>query len=68
MWSWDNTEPFGDSVASENPSGLGAFTCNLRFPGHYFDKETNLHYNYFRDYHPAIGRPSNPKRFDSSAT
>jgi RHS repeat-associated protein len=56
VWSWDNTEPFGDSVASENPSGLGAFTCNLRFPGQYFDKETNTHYNYFRDYHPAIGR------------
>jgi RHS repeat-associated protein len=24
--------------------------------GEYFDKETNLHYNYFRDYDPAIGR------------
>jgi len=23
---------------------------------HYFDKETNTHYNYFRDYDPAIGR------------
>ncbi len=56
VWSWDNTEPFGDSVASENPSGLGTFTCNLRFPGQYFDRETNTHYNYFRDYHPAIGR------------
>jgi RHS repeat-associated protein len=29
---------------------------NLRFPGQYFDKETNLHYNYFRDYDPATGR------------
>jgi RHS repeat-associated protein len=56
VWSWDNTEPFGDSVASENPSGLGTFTCNLRFPGQYFDRETNTHYNYFRDYDPAIGR------------
>jgi len=35
---------------------LGAFTFNLRFPGQYFDKETNLHYNYFRDYSPEIGR------------
>lgn len=25
-------------------------------PGQYFDKETNLHYNYFRDYDPQIGR------------
>ena len=29
---------------------------NFRFPGQYFDKETGLHYNYFRDYHPGIGR------------
>ena len=25
-------------------------------PGQYFDKETNLFYNYFRDYDPATGR------------
>jgi RHS repeat-associated protein len=29
---------------------------NLRFAGQYYDKETNLHYNYFRDYDPSIGR------------
>lgn len=29
---------------------------NLRFPGQYFDSETGLHYNYFRDYDPALGR------------
>ena len=29
---------------------------NLRFPGQYFDSETGKHYNYFRDYDPAIGR------------
>jgi RHS repeat-associated protein len=28
----------------------------LRFPGPYFDVETGKHYNYFRDYDPAIGR------------
>jgi RHS repeat-associated protein len=28
----------------------------LRFPGQYYDKETNLHYNYFRDYDPQTGR------------
>ena len=26
------------------------------FPGQYFDSETELHYNYFRDYDPSIGR------------
>jgi RHS repeat-associated protein len=30
--------------------------CIKVLPGQYFDKETNLHYNYFRDYDPAIGR------------
>ena len=29
---------------------------NLRFPGHYFDQETNLHYNRFRYYSPELGR------------
>jgi RHS repeat-associated protein len=28
----------------------------LRFPGHYFDPETQLHYNRFRYYSPALGR------------
>ncbi|MBT9512811.1 MAG: hypothetical protein IV104_10735 [Acidovorax sp.] len=31
-------------------------TFNLRYPGQYFDKETNLHYNYFRTYAPSTGR------------
>ena len=29
---------------------------NLRFPGQYFDGETQLHYNYFRDYDGSLGR------------
>ena len=29
---------------------------NLGFPGQYFDAETGLHYNYFRDYDSSIGR------------
>jgi RHS repeat-associated protein len=29
---------------------------NLRFPGQYFDQETGLHQNWFRDYDPAVGR------------
>jgi RHS repeat-associated protein len=57
VWRWDNTEPFGNNAPNEQPTqGLSAFTCNLRYPGQYFDKETNLHYNYFRDYDPTIGR------------
>ena len=29
---------------------------NLRLPGQYYDRETGLHYNYFRDYDPGTGR------------
>ncbi|MDD4964568.1 MAG: RHS repeat-associated core domain-containing protein [Gallionella sp.] len=56
MWRWDNTDPFGNNIANENPANLGAFTFNLRFPGQYFDRETGLHYNVNRDYNPAVGR------------
>jgi RHS repeat-associated protein len=33
-----------------------SFENNIRFPGQYYDQETGLHYNYFRDYDPATGR------------
>ncbi len=56
VWRWDNDDPFGANMANQNPSGLGNFTCNLRFPWQYFDRETSNHYNYFRDYSPEIGR------------
>ena len=56
VWQWDNVDPFGNNMANENPTGAGAFKFDLRFPGQYFDKETNTHYNYFRDYDPATGR------------
>jgi RHS repeat-associated protein len=56
VWLWDQSEPFGNNVANENPSGLGTFEFVLRFPGQYFDRETFLYYNYFRDYDPSLGR------------
>jgi RHS repeat-associated protein len=28
---------------------------NLRFPGQYYQAETGLNYNYFRDYDPQVG-------------
>jgi RHS repeat-associated protein len=33
-----------------------SFVYNPRFPGQYYDSETGLNYNYFRDYDPALGR------------
>lgn len=56
VWRWDQAEPFGNNPADENPSGFGAFDLPLRLPGQRYDKETGLHYNYFRDYDPSIGR------------
>ena len=56
VWKWDNAEPFGANAANENPSGLGNFRYDLRFPGQQYDQETGTNYNYFRDYDPAVGR------------
>ncbi|MDF5946520.1 RHS repeat-associated core domain-containing protein [Pseudomonas aeruginosa] len=28
----------------------------MRFPGQFYDAESGLHYNYFRDYDPETGR------------
>ncbi len=50
LW-WRDQTPFGQTVAT------GGFSQNpLRFPGQFADAESGLHYNYFRDYDPALGR------------
>lgn len=60
VWRWDTADPFGNALADDNPDdGKGkksVFEFNLWFPGQYFDGETGLHYNYYRDYDPSIGR------------
>jgi RHS repeat-associated protein len=35
---------------------MTAFVYNLRYPGQYYDSETGLSYNYFRDADPQTGR------------
>ncbi|WP_423600355.1 RHS repeat domain-containing protein [Roseateles sp. MS654] len=54
-WRWIS-EPFGTTAPEEAPAGLAPVTLNLRFPGQYFDKESGLSYNYFRDYDGTTGR------------
>lgn len=49
VWRWDH-DPFG------NGAPTGGVTFNLRFPGQYYDSESGLHYNGFRDYDPRTGR------------
>jgi RHS repeat-associated protein len=54
-------EPFGKAVVNQDPDGDGQIVINnLRFPGQYFDAETGLHYNYYRDYQPETGRYLQP--------
>ena len=56
VWRWDQQEPFGNNSAGEDPNGDAiAFSYPQRFPGQYYDAETLLHYNYFRDYDPSLG-------------
>jgi RHS repeat-associated protein len=55
-WEWAHNDPFGNNAPNENPSNVGVFGYNLRFPGQYYDNETGKYYNYFRDYDASIGR------------
>ena len=54
-WRWIS-EPFGTTAAESIPNSLENLVVNLRFPGQYFDRESGLSYNYFRDYDGTIGR------------
>ena len=71
VWQWSYSA-FGDekpAVAkyrfanldvNPNPgtTSIAEVTNNLRYPGQYADKESGLHYNYFRSYDGRTGRYS----------
>ncbi|MBT8141093.1 MAG: RHS domain-containing protein [Gammaproteobacteria bacterium] len=44
-------DPYGNLTTE-----IDNVTQKLKFPGQYADAETGMHYNYFRDYDPEIGR------------
>jgi RHS repeat-associated protein len=51
LWRAEHT-PFGGIYALT----VGTITNNLRFPGQYYDSETGLAQNWFRDYRTVLGR------------
>ena len=62
VWTWAlSGSAFGEHAPNEDPDqDQVAFKFNLRYPGQYFDSESGLHYNYFRDYEPGVGRYIEP--------
>ena len=52
VWLADYIDPYGQIAIRQNAS----LEYNLRWPGHYFDPETGLHYNRYRYYEPLLGR------------
>lgn len=46
-----HVKPFGEMEVE-----IETITNHRRFPGQHFDIESRLHYNYFRDYDPGLGR------------
>ncbi|KVL67674.1 polymorphic toxin type 15 domain-containing protein [Burkholderia ubonensis] len=52
VWETEDIDPYGMSRVAQG----NAIEYALRWPGHYFDRETGLHYNRFRSYHPGLGR------------
>jgi RHS repeat-associated protein len=52
VWWATRIDPYG--LVGVHPTS--ELEYNLRWPGHYLDPETGLHYNRYRYYDPALGR------------
>jgi RHS repeat-associated protein len=52
VWWAERVDPYGR--IDVRPGAKVEY--NLRWPGHYFDPETSLHYNRYRYYDPGLGR------------
>ena len=53
VWQWTyQSNPFGE----KQPTSIGGYRFNLRYPGQYFDAERGVAYNVNRDYDVSGGR------------
>ena len=52
VWAWES-DAYGVTKAFLKQNTV---EINLRFPGQYYDEETQLHYNWHRYYNPETGR------------
>lgn len=48
--------PFGKATLHPNTNSAKNIQLNLRYPGQYYDLETDTHYNHYRTYDPNTGR------------
>jgi RHS repeat-associated protein len=73
VWRIERADPYGlhdlrprQDIDYANPGA--AIEYNLRWPGHYLDPETGLHYNRYRYYDPRLGRyvQSDPIGYEGS--
>jgi RHS repeat-associated protein len=49
-----------DLISNLGTTNISSVEFNVRWPGQYFDKNSGLHYNYFRTYCPTCGRYTQP--------
>ena len=52
VWKVERYKAYGEIVLAAGAT----IECNLRWPGHFFDPETDLHCNRYRYYSPRLGR------------
>ena len=66
VWFASRVDPYGHIEV--HPASQLEY--NLRWPGHYYDPETALHYNRYRYYDPALGRylQTDPLGYEGSPT